>query len=100
MTLLINIREIFLASILMVKKHQVNLKQTQITEKRFIVLNHPIQREVNEDLYIFCYLTSMMKVTFVLIARRAFFDVLEGVDSNNCRSLRSRVLKSSLLPRE
>ena len=53
MTLLINMKEIFLANMLMRKKHQVKLKQTWIAVTRVKVLNNPSQRDFNEDRYSF-----------------------------------------------
>ena len=51
--LLMNTKEAFLANILMMKKHLVKLKQTWMTEIRFNVLNHPIKKDSNEDMFFF-----------------------------------------------
>ena len=52
MRLLINIKEMFLANILMMREHQVKLKQTLIVEIGFSVLNYPIQRKIKMRTYI------------------------------------------------
>ena len=43
-------KEIFLVNTLLMKKHQVKLKQTWIAETRFNVLNYQIQRDSDEDI--------------------------------------------------
>jgi len=72
MTLLINMKEISLVKILMMKKHQVKLKQIWIAEIKFNALNHPIQRDSDEDMYAFSYLRSIMNLILVFIAKSAF----------------------------
>ena len=52
MRLLINIKEMFLANILMMREHQVKLKQTLIVEIGFSVLNYPIERKITMRTYI------------------------------------------------
>ena len=49
MTLLINIKEVFLANILMMKKNQVKWKHTWLAEIKFNVINHPIQRDSDKE---------------------------------------------------
>ena len=49
--LLINVKEVFLEDILMMKKHQVNLKQRLIVEIGLSVLNHPVHKnDSNENM--------------------------------------------------
>ena len=66
------------------KKLQVKLKQTWIGVMIFHVLSHQIQRDPDKNIYFLSCLRSMMNVIFVLIAKRVFSDVLDGVNSTKC----------------
>ena len=52
MRLLINVKEVFYANILMMKKHQVKIKQTLIIEIGLSVLSHPIQKMIPMRIWI------------------------------------------------
>ena len=78
MMLLMNLRGL-LANILMTKNQQAKLKQTWIADMRSKVLNHPIQKDFDDEMHSFSDWRSTMHVMFVLHSKRAFSNVLEGV---------------------
>ena len=53
--LLVNAKEVFLPNILMVKKHQIRLKQTWVAEIKFNVLNPSNLKDSDKDMYSFSY---------------------------------------------
>ena len=55
------------------------------------------QRDFGDDMYFFSSLKSMMNLILVLIAKRAFADVLDVMKLKNSFSLRSRIKSSYLL---
>ena len=69
MTALINMKEHFLANILLMYRHQVKFKQTYLPET------------VSYEDMSFSDWRSTMKVTLALLAKRAFSVVSEGVNS-------------------
>ena len=76
MRLLINIKETFLANMLIMKTHQ-----KLIVEIGLSVLNHPIQKDSDENMNSFSNLRSMINILLVLFSKRTLSDALEGVTS-------------------
>ena len=76
MRLLINMKETFLANILIVKTHQ-----TLIVEIGLGVLNQPIQKDSNENMNSFSNLRSMINMLLVLILKGTLSNAKEGVTS-------------------
>ena len=76
MRLLLNIKEIFLANMLTMKTHQ-----TLIVEIGLSVLNHPIQKDSDENMNSFSNLRSMMNILLVLFSKGTLSDVLQGATS-------------------
>ena len=64
MRLLINIKETFLANMLIMKTHQ-----TLIVEIGLSVLNHPIQKDSDENMNSFSNLRSMINIACSILRR-------------------------------
>ena len=68
-----NIKEEFLANILMMKRSQVKFKQTYTAEIGFNVLYHPVYKDSDKDI---CFLSNyrlIMNGKFVALPKKAFF---------------------------
>ena len=76
MRLLINIKETFLTNMLIMKTHQI-----LIVEIGLSVLNHPIQKDSDENMNSFSNLRSMINILLVLFSKGTLSDALEGVTS-------------------
>ena len=76
MRLLINMKETFLANILIMKTHQ-----TLIVEIGLSVLNQPLQKDSDENMNSFSNLRSMIIILLVLFSKGTLSDALEGVTS-------------------
>ena len=76
MRLLIYIKETFLANMPIMKTHQ-----TLIVEIGLSVLNHPIQKDSDENMNSFSNLRSMINILLVLFSKGTLPDALEGVTS-------------------
>ena len=90
MRLLINIKETFLADMLIMKTHQ-----TLIVEIGLSVLNHPVQKDSDESMNSFSNLRSMINILLVLFSKGTLSDALEGVTS---KKFWRTLLASSGLP--
>ena len=78
MRLLINMKETFLTNMLIMKT-----LQTLIMEIGLSVLNHPIQKDSDENMNSFSNLRSMINILLVLFSKVTLSDTLEGVSSKN-----------------
>ena len=76
MRLLMNIKETFLANLLMMETHQ-----TLIVERGLSVLNNPIHKGSDENMNSFSNLRSMINILLALFSKGTLSDALEGVTS-------------------
>ena len=77
MRLLINMKKTFLANMLIIKRHQ-----TLVVEIGLSVLNHPIQKDSDENMNSFSNLRSII-ILLVLFSKGTLSDALEGVTLKN-----------------
>ena len=76
MRLQINIKKTFLANMLIIKTHQ-----TLTVEIGLSVLNHPIQKDSDENMNSFSNLRPMVNILLVLFSKGTLSDAQEGVTS-------------------